>query len=75
MSEVSHSDLHRQIGVLQEGLNNVKEDMREVRSDVKLLVANDEQRRGRAKLMVAVSGIAGGGIGALVTKLLANIRF
>jgi prefoldin subunit 5 len=66
--EPSHADLHRQIGALQADMENLKDDMREVRIDVKQLVAVSEQAKGGWKVL-AVVGSLGGAAGAMLTKL------
>jgi len=68
MAEPTHGDLHRQIGALQADMENLKEDMKEVRSDVRQLVAVSEQTKGGWKV-IAVVGSIGGVAGGLLTKI------
>jgi hypothetical protein len=69
MPEVSHADLHRDIGGLKSDVANVKDDIREVRDDVKRLIAAEERRKGE-RGVIALLATAGGGLGTLiVTKL------
>jgi hypothetical protein len=68
MSEVTHSDLHREIGALKADVANLKEDVREVRVDVKQLVAVSEQAKGGWKVLAAVGGM-GGAVGAVLAKV------
>jgi UDP-N-acetylglucosamine:LPS N-acetylglucosamine transferase len=69
MSEVSHADLHRDIGSLKADVANVKDDIREVRDDVKRLIAAEERRKGE-RGVIALIATVGGSVGTLaVSKL------
>lgn len=67
MSEVSHADLHREIGALKADVANVKEDIREVRDDVKRLIAGDERRKGERGI-IALLATVGGSFGTLIVS-------
>jgi hypothetical protein len=68
MTDMERDALQRDVGRLEARVDAQESELREIKADVKAILALVNQARGGWKTLVAVGAVAGA-MGALVTKL------
>lgn len=68
MTDIERDALQRDIGRLEARADALESELREIKGDVKAILALVNQARGGWKTLVVVGAVAGA-VGALVTKL------
>jgi hypothetical protein len=80
MTTPSHSDLHRDFGrmeagleslekVVSQGFQEIKDELRAIKTDVEALKAAETERRGAWKVIVTIAGVVSAAVAGLIKYL------
>ncbi len=80
MSGTTHTDLHRDFGrmeasleslekVVSQGFQEIKDELRAIKTDVEALKAAETERRGAWKVIVTIAGVVSAAVAGLIKYL------